>query len=71
MKHAYLTIRLAFEALIGVLLLFKCAIAIFPEGNSSIATIVGALLGLGLTFDAFRIHRMLNLLDAALDPPQD
>jgi hypothetical protein len=73
MKRAYLSIRLVLEALIGVVLLFNCgsAIVISLWRNLTIATIVGVLLGVGLTADAFRVRRMLNQLDAKNDPPQD
>jgi len=73
MKRAYLSIRLLIEALIGVVLLFNCgsAIVISPYRNINIANIVGIILGLVLTADAFRVRRMLNLLDAKNDPPQD
>jgi hypothetical protein len=70
MKRACLSIRLALEALIGVVLLFNCgrAIIISPYRNLSIGTIVGVLLGIGLTADAFRVRRMLNQLDAKDEP---
>jgi hypothetical protein len=72
-KRAYLSIRLVFEALIGVALLFNCGsgIVISPYRNLNIANIVGILLGIGLAADAFRVRRMLNQLDAKNDPPQD
>ena len=72
MKRAYLTIRLAVEAISGVLLLFNCAFAIIssPYRNLTIANIVGVLLGAGLCFDALRVRKMLNHLDALNDPPQ-
>jgi hypothetical protein len=66
MKRAYLTIRLVLEAIIGVFLLLACGYAIVTSSlkNLTIANIVGLLLGIGLPFDAFRVRRMLNQLDA-------
>ena len=73
MKRAYLIIRLAFEAIIGVFLLFKCISGLFISfyRNLTIATILGVILGSALIFDAFRVRRMLNQLDAVNDPTPD
>jgi len=73
MKRAYLTIRLVLEDLIGVVVLFEFGrfIIASPARITSIAVLVGVPLGIGLVFDAFRVRRMLNQLDAKNDPPQD
>jgi hypothetical protein len=73
MKRILLSIRLVLEALIGIVLLYNCggAIVISLFRNLNIANIVGIILGIGITADAFRVRRMLNQLDAKNDPPQN
>jgi hypothetical protein len=72
MKRAYLTTRLAVEAVIGVVMLFYCAKALIVSfaANLTIATIGGAVFGAAFIFDAFRVRRMLNQLDATADSIQ-
>ena len=73
MKRIYLSIRLLIEALIGVLVLYECVkfTVAWPARITSIAVLVGVPLGIGLVFDALRVRRMLNQLDAKNDPQLD
>ena len=66
-----LAFRLAFESIVGVLLLFSSwrSLAPSPLMHLTIATLLGVLIGTALVLDALRLRRILNRIDATADVP--
>jgi hypothetical protein len=63
---------MAFEGIIGVLVLFNAPFMLFRSGRDGspgliIGSAIGTLIGIALVADAFRVRRHLNALDAKIE----
>ena len=79
MRRALLAVRLAFEAIIGILILFNVGTHILFNGLRSvvtgppgtvIGTVIGILIGIAFVVDAKRVSRHLKVLDAKVSEPE-
>jgi hypothetical protein len=76
MRRAIASFRLAFEAIVGVLLLgnaaFKlCQLMAPMQPGPSIGTLIGTVIGAVFVWDAFRLRRQLNRIDTQTEPSAD
>jgi translation initiation factor 2 gamma subunit (eIF-2gamma) len=73
MKRALLFFRLAFEAIVGVLLLLNVPLKIYQyfmlkQPGTTVGTLIGTVVGTALVWDAFRLRRLFSKIDSQCLP---
>jgi hypothetical protein len=69
MKRVFLSLRLAFEAIVGVLLLGNAVLRLSEYFTHrglgpTVGTLIGMAVGIPLVWDAMRLRGLLNKADA-------